>query len=251
MSSVLACPTAASTAPWSLFMSAALEAWKQWIQVVHAGQAQFQDWCEYVLETTIDQLIESVSLGLALLGVENPSADRFLEDQQRSALSLPSSFNKTKRIRSQSRDREQIYKRQKRMSGLHRAGKLLQGYPSLQGAVRCFGNSWLGLKIRSRLEQKMEIVADQVVDWWEGDKEPEEEEEEKKEEEDSAHNCAALSLSSAGSKNADSSSWSPSPPLSGSTMTEMEVSGPEEDEGSLELAMTDQAAKAPLATTVN
>ncbi|KAF9939572.1 hypothetical protein BGZ67_009242 [Mortierella alpina] len=46
MSTVLACPTATSTAPWSLFMSAALEAWRQWIQVVHAGQAQFQDWCE-------------------------------------------------------------------------------------------------------------------------------------------------------------------------------------------------------------
>ncbi|KAG9323462.1 hypothetical protein KVV02_000824, partial [Mortierella alpina] len=200
----------------------ALEAWRQWIQVVHAGQAQFQDWCEYVLETTIDRLID-VSLRLALLGVDNPSADRFLEEQQSpssSSTSSSSSFNKTKRIRSQSQGPEHIRKGQKKMSGiyragLYRAGQLLQGYPSLEGALRSFGNSWLGLKIRNRLEQKMEIDADQVVDWWEGEnadaeKEPEE-------------SCVPHSTTLSSQISDGSSTRSPSS-TSCSTMTEMEES---------------------------
>ncbi|KAF9980309.1 hypothetical protein BGZ75_008578, partial [Mortierella antarctica] len=235
MSTVLACPTATSTAPWSLFMSAALEAWRQWIQVVHAGQAQFQDWCEYVLETTIDRLID-VSLGLALLGVDSPSADRFLEEQQSpssSSTSSSSSFNKTKRIRSQSQSPEHIHKRQKKMSGiyragLYRAGQLLQGYPSLEGALRSFGNSWLGLKIRNRLEQKMEIDADHVVDWWEG----ENAEAEKELEESCVPHSTALS-----SQISDGSSTRSPSSMSCSTMTEMEESGLKELKGSLEIAV--------------
>ncbi|CAO3569352.1 unnamed protein product [Mortierella alpina] len=274
MSSVLACPTSTSNAPWSLVMSAALEAWRQWIQVVHVGQAQFQDWCEYVLETTIDQLIESVSLGLALLGVENPLPDRCLEEQPShtfSSSSSPSlSFNKAKRTRSQSQDRAETYKRQKKMSGLHRAGQLLQGYPSLEGVVRSFGNSWLGQKIRSRLEHKMERVADQVVDWWEGEKDQNEEEQEqgdamvveekKVQEEAAAHHQAAVSsqLSDGPDSSPKSGSWSRSRSrsvsLTCSTMTEMEVADRSKDhEGSLEtvVAAETQAAKSSLATTVN
>ncbi|KAF9576293.1 hypothetical protein EC968_009267 [Mortierella alpina] len=261
MSSVLACPTATSTAPWSLFMSAALEAWRQWIQVVHAGQAQFQDWCEYVIETTIDQLIESVSMGLALLGVENQSTDRYLEEQQSRALSSSlssssssslSSNHKTKRIRSQSQDREQIHKRQKKMSGLHRAGQLLQGYPSLEGAVRIFGNSWLGLKIRSRLEQKMEIVADQVADWWEGENATEPEEQE----EDVSLGASLSSQTSDGSSPrssslSSSSLSSPSSSLSCSTMAEMEVSGSKDREGSLEMVVTTEQVTKAVAISVN
>ncbi|KAG0201623.1 hypothetical protein BGX28_005592 [Mortierella sp. GBA30] len=180
MTSVLACPKA-STQPWSLLMTIALDAWKKWIQTVHAGQAQFQDWCEYLLEMTIDQLIESVAFGLTVLGLESPVImDSVLEDhshrhhsqQQCNQSAVQPLSGKTKRIRQQSRESEESYNKRQKLSGLHRAGKkILKGCPSLEGAVRSFGNSWLGQKIRNRLERKLDMVADQVVDWWVGDDE--------------------------------------------------------------------------------
>ncbi|KAF9976346.1 hypothetical protein BGZ73_008704, partial [Actinomortierella ambigua] len=45
--------------PWNVLTTIALEAWQMWIQTIHAGQAQFQDWCEYVVELAIDQTIDN------------------------------------------------------------------------------------------------------------------------------------------------------------------------------------------------
>ncbi|KAG0281774.1 hypothetical protein BGZ95_010427, partial [Linnemannia exigua] len=213
MPSFLAFPSNA-TLPWSgVFVTIALNAWRQWIQTVHAGQAQFRDWCEYLLETTIDQMIESLSLGLTLLGIEEapPSVgqengavvavglyhhhDDHLQQQQQQQLRLEDVAQeqqtesalqrKTKRIQQKDHDssletwasmdsqQHQQHQQQKAamhqqtLSGLHRAGKILEAYPSIEGVVRNIGNSWLGQKIKSRLEQKLDVVADQVVDWWE------------------------------------------------------------------------------------
>ncbi|KAF9394807.1 hypothetical protein CPC16_010162 [Podila verticillata] len=141
MPSVLAFPTA--SAPWSVLTGIAVDAWNQWIMVVHAGQAQFQDWCVYILELTVEQLIESFSLGLTLIGGR---ADRLLADQE--------------------------VHEEPRLPGLQRAGKVLEEYPSLSGVVQLFGNSWLGQKLRRKLEHKLNKVADQVVDWWEQEPSP-------------------------------------------------------------------------------
>ncbi|KAF9291382.1 hypothetical protein BGZ68_004243 [Mortierella alpina] len=57
-------------------------------------------------------------------------------------------------------------------SGLNRAGKVLEAhYPGLEGVVRHFGQSWLGHRIMEtvQLEEKLDVVADQVVDWWESE----------------------------------------------------------------------------------
>ncbi|KAF9192257.1 hypothetical protein BGZ49_003448, partial [Haplosporangium sp. Z 27] len=161
----------ANNPPWATFMTIALDAWKEWIQTVHAGQAQFQDWCEYLLETTIDRMIESVSLGLTLLGVEDAPSGLQLEGEQKQVaikinhskgdhqgqLSLKTWENPTDAKSQQ---------KKKLSGGMRRVGEILHNYPSLEGVVVTFGNSWLGRKIKSRLEHKLLDRADQVVDWW-------------------------------------------------------------------------------------
>ncbi|KAG0202752.1 hypothetical protein BGX33_009489 [Mortierella sp. NVP41] len=199
MPSFLAFPSNA-TLPWSgMFLTIALDAWKQWIQTVYAGQAQFQDWCEYLLETTIDQMIESVALGLTLLGFEEaPVLDQYrIEeggDPTDSTIAASALQRKNKQIRYTDRDvtietwadshpvtstatttttsvhyqqQQKAIKHQQTLSGLNRAGKILHSYPSIEGVVRNIGKTWLGRKIKSRLERKLDVVADQVVDWWE------------------------------------------------------------------------------------
>ncbi|KAF8943012.1 hypothetical protein BGZ47_005906 [Haplosporangium gracile] len=212
MPSFLAFPSNA-TLPWSgMFVTIALDAWRQWIQTVHAGQAQFRDWCEYLLEATIDQMIESLSLGLTLLGIEeaprsigntNSTAavgsyrQLQVEDgvQDESTLQCKSKCVYQKTLQPahagtttttyitatttittttttttycQQQQLQKAARHQQTLSGLNRAGKILQSkYPSIEGIVRNISNSWLGQKIKTRLEQKLDVVADQVVDWWE------------------------------------------------------------------------------------
>ncbi|KAF9170589.1 hypothetical protein BGX21_008787 [Mortierella sp. AD011] len=159
--------------PWDLFVNNALDAWKQWILTVHAGQAQFHDWCEYLLETTIDHLIESVSLGLKLLDLENGSSHLQLEEgHEQVATKITAQSNDCHQIqllpeaceRSTDARRQQ---QQKLSGGIRRVGQILHSYPSIEGVVLTFGNSWLGRKIKSRLEHKLlDSAADQVLEWW-------------------------------------------------------------------------------------
>ncbi|KAG0092789.1 hypothetical protein BGZ93_001252 [Podila epicladia] len=163
MPSVLAFPTA--SAPWSVLTGIAVDAWNQWIMIVHAGQAQFQDWCVYVLELTVEQLIESFSLGMTLIGGRT-------DDHQQEPLTEFEHEHMTSRRQSLPSSMRLIDQEEPRLSGLQRAGKVLEEYPSLSGVVQIFGNSWLGQKLRGKLEQKLNKVADQVVDWWEQEPSP-------------------------------------------------------------------------------
>ncbi|KAF9436803.1 hypothetical protein BGZ76_002945 [Entomortierella beljakovae] len=173
MPSVLAYPQTTNQS-WTVFANVALDAWKQWIQAVHAGQAQFQDWCEYVLETTIDQLIESVSIGLTLLDIENGPIGSQLEDEKKSAAITKITQNTSRHQRQLSmgpRDgcstSSKNRQKQKLTGSMHRVGQILHKYPNVEGAVRTFGNSWLGRRIKTRLEHKiLDKAADQVVEWW-------------------------------------------------------------------------------------
>ncbi|KAF9299953.1 hypothetical protein BGZ74_008470 [Mortierella antarctica] len=161
MPSVLAFPTA--SAPWSVLTGIAVDAWNQWIMIVHAGQAQFLDWCVYVLELTVEQLIESFSLGMTLIGArtdghqQEPLTEFEHEHMSNHCQPLPPSSERLL---------DQEVQEEPRLSGLQRAGKVLEEYPSLSGVVQIFGNSWLGQKLRGKLEHKLNKVADQVVDWW-------------------------------------------------------------------------------------
>ncbi|KAF8936054.1 hypothetical protein EDD21DRAFT_363378 [Dissophora ornata] len=169
MPSMLAYPTTTPITPWVAFMTIALDAWKQWIQTVHAGQAQFQDWCEYVLEVTIDQLVEGVTLGISLLGVED-SPTGSAEDELKVDLAGQSMEARIDDhlhfgLEQQKHERQRCNKQ----SGIRRVGQMLHNYPSVEGVVLTFGNSWLGRKIKSRLEHKLvDLAAEQAVDWWYG-----------------------------------------------------------------------------------
>lgn len=172
-------------------MTVALDAWRDWIQTVHAGQAQFKDWCEYVLVLTLDQVIESVSLGLTLLGVESAqsltattSRARLMELSEESSESESESeevdvetLDQQDLIRQstpqQPRQQQQYLlesqgqeQGQQNLSGLDRVGKILEGYPSIDGYVKQIGGTWLGMMVKSRLGHKLERVAGQVVTWW-------------------------------------------------------------------------------------
>ncbi|KAG0031455.1 hypothetical protein BGZ81_001233 [Podila clonocystis] len=161
MPSVLAFPTA--SAPWSVLTGIAVDAWNQWIMVVHAGQAQFQDWCIYILELTVEQLIESLSLGMTLIG------GRTYRHQQEPLTEYEHEQLSSHRQSSSLPERLQVQevREEPHLSGLQRAGKVLEEYPSVSGVVHIFGNSWLGQKLRGKLEHKLNKVANQVVDWWE------------------------------------------------------------------------------------
>ncbi|KAF9913720.1 hypothetical protein BX616_009697, partial [Lobosporangium transversale] len=67
----------------------------------------------------------------------------------------------------QHRLEEMLSKRQQRkLAAIHRMSQMLHQYPNIEGAVHTLGNSWLGRKIRNRLEHKLDMAADQVVSWW-------------------------------------------------------------------------------------
>ncbi|KAF9114117.1 hypothetical protein BGX27_000096 [Mortierella sp. AM989] len=166
--SILAYP-ANSSPSWPMFVTIAFDAWKKWSQTVHAGQAQFHDWCEYVLETTIDQLIESLSLGLMFLGVENCPNDLRLEEEQ-NQVSAKVMHNTDCHKEKPAWEGSTNAKRQQQQmlsGGMRRVGKILHNYPTVECVVLTFGNSWLGRRIKSRLEHKLlDRAADQVVEWW-------------------------------------------------------------------------------------
>lgn len=166
MPSVLAFPT--TSAPWSVLTGIAVDAWNQWIMIVHAGQAQFQDWCVYILELTVEQLIESFSMGMTLIGgrIDGQQHQEPLTEYEHEHMSLRS-LSSSKTLLA-----EQEVHEEPRLPGLQRAGKVLEEYPSLSGVVQIFGNSWLGQKLRRKLEHKLNKVADQVVDWWEQEPSP-------------------------------------------------------------------------------
>ncbi|KAG0244565.1 hypothetical protein BGW41_007328 [Actinomortierella wolfii] len=54
--------------PWTVLSTIALEAWQMWIQTIHAGQDQFQEWCEYVIDLAVDQTIENFMTAYRVVG---------------------------------------------------------------------------------------------------------------------------------------------------------------------------------------
>ncbi|KAG0330394.1 hypothetical protein BGZ99_004764 [Dissophora globulifera] len=177
--SMLAYPITTPIKPWALFMTIALDAWKQWIQTVHAGQAQFQDWREYVLETMIDQLIEGVCLGLTLLGLEDVPQDIRLEYESMSiatkqqAIKMESAGEDDSEHDHVDQERPVQFQtdcslQQRKPSGIRRVAVILHHYPTVEGVVVRFGNSWLGQKIKNRLDNKLDTAAAHIVDWWYG-----------------------------------------------------------------------------------
>ncbi|KAF9346824.1 hypothetical protein BGX26_001668 [Mortierella sp. AD094] len=165
----------AALASWPALSSVVLDARKQWIHTIHLTQDQFRAWCEYLLDAALDQTIKSVSLGMTLLGYV-----------QRYPTSPPPPYPYLFSESMESNQEQQHQKLQKRtvldknqgpvepcppkLSGLDRAGKVLEANcPALDGVVRQIGKSWIGQRImeKSRLDQKLDVVADQVVDWWE------------------------------------------------------------------------------------
>ncbi|KAG0256356.1 hypothetical protein BG011_004604 [Mortierella polycephala] len=170
--------------PWTELTAVVLDAWNHWTQTVRAGQGHVQLWCEFILESAIDQTIDIVSWGLTLVGIDCNSVDSELEEQRLSAAGatkrIPSSKSCEQKDCLVYGDHQHQYHRrqqgqehaskgyQRKMSGLDRASKkILEGYPSLDGVIRNIGNTWLGEKIKSRLDYRLDIVADKVMDWWE------------------------------------------------------------------------------------
>ncbi|KAF9562723.1 hypothetical protein EC968_005142 [Mortierella alpina] len=179
-------PTAAASSlvlvSLPILSSIALDAWRQWIQVIHLTREQFQAWSEYLLDLALGQTIETVSFGMTILGCaprpylsapflteydyyHNNSAES--DGAVRQELCQQTTVATIQRSHS-----SQENKVVNRLSGLNRAGKVLEAhYPGLEGAVRHLGQSWLGHRIMAtvQLEEKLDVVADQVVDWWESE----------------------------------------------------------------------------------
>ncbi|KAF9989704.1 hypothetical protein BGZ75_005230, partial [Mortierella antarctica] len=190
-------PTAAAASSLVLvslpvLSSIALDAWRQWIQMIHLTREQFQAWSEYLLDLALGQTIETVSFGMTLLGyAPRPclSAPCLIDDdycyyynslvesdngvQQTLAQELcqrTAAMTTIQRSHPTQEDEAVIVIH--KISGLNRAGKVLvANYPGLEGAVRHLGQSWLGHRIMAtvQLEEKLDVVADQVVDWWESE----------------------------------------------------------------------------------
>ncbi|KAG0348602.1 hypothetical protein BG004_004730 [Podila humilis] len=53
----------------------ALQAWRQWCEVMHHGKEQLCAWCEYMLEMMATQVAQGVSQGLAMLGWQDGPLD--------------------------------------------------------------------------------------------------------------------------------------------------------------------------------
>ncbi|KAG0353158.1 hypothetical protein BGZ54_002385 [Gamsiella multidivaricata] len=177
-----------SSSPWTVFLAIAFDAWKQWNQTVHAGQAQFRDWCEYVLEATIDQLIEGVSLGMTLLRIENgpeceglgaSSHSNAIQDRQQQRQLMQGTQEDCEEVSIETwvdcrldPDQQHHHRRpmmnagQRKLSEMHRVEVILKSYPNIERVIRKFGNTWLGRKFKSRLQQKLDMAAGQVVQWW-------------------------------------------------------------------------------------
>ncbi|KAG0360971.1 hypothetical protein BC939DRAFT_280762 [Gamsiella multidivaricata] len=167
--------------PWPSLTSAAFEAWKQWVQTIHMTKEHFQAWCEYLLDAFLNQTIKTVSFGMALLGFETlpfaPSAYPYKCAESSKDQKDITIQNKGHGIlqmcalqvsQQATRPAGDISK----MSGLNRAGKVLEANcPKLEGVVRRIGTSWIGQQIivTGRLDERLDVVADHVVDWWESE----------------------------------------------------------------------------------
>ncbi|KAF9580321.1 hypothetical protein BGW38_003074 [Lunasporangiospora selenospora] len=167
--------------PLTVFMTIALDAWKQWIQTVHAAAVTLPS---AIVEHTM--LIEELSgLDETCLGPQEAHGDINLHsmdvdvpetsdtaDTDTDTLSGQSNSPRMDLIEISGTESSALAKQKNTLTGLHRAHKLLeQRYPSLERhLVRRFlfaRDGWLGQRIRGRLEQRLDLVADQVVDWWE------------------------------------------------------------------------------------
>ncbi|KAG0212578.1 hypothetical protein BGX28_006014 [Mortierella sp. GBA30] len=182
-------PTAAASdlvlCSWPVLTSIALDAWRQWVEVIYLTKEQFQAWSEYLLDLALGQMIETVSLGLTVLGCDpRPVLPSTPSSLPSSSLSMCCSLHELTEDMNEPDHQKRLCQtvvttrtihqetsvHQVKLSGLDRAGKVLEAnYPGLECVVRQIGKSWLGHRIMAtvQLEQKLDIVADQVVDWWE------------------------------------------------------------------------------------
>ncbi|KAG0250516.1 hypothetical protein BG011_008273, partial [Mortierella polycephala] len=166
-------PTLSLSMP--VFSSIALDAWKQWIQTVHLTQDQFRAWCEYLLDAALGQMIDGVSLGLTFIGCDPcpPTRHSIADKNQQWAHEYTDSMSLAQQqLTSCHYSHHDHHSAAAKISGLHRAGKVLEAnYPALEGVVRQIGRSWIGhrIMVTSRLEERLDVVADQVVDWWESE----------------------------------------------------------------------------------
>ncbi|KAF9324266.1 hypothetical protein BG006_000712, partial [Podila minutissima] len=162
----------------------ALQAWRQWCEVMHRGEDQLCAWCEYVLEMMTAQVAHGVSRGLTMLGWQDGPLDiccptttlfgeydsycRQMEEEEKEPNASATATEMSPSPHALS-SHPSLSK-----SGLHRAGKvLLTEYPTLitplNNKLQTLGGSWLGQKVLTRsrggaLEQTLDSVADQVVD---------------------------------------------------------------------------------------
>ncbi|KAF9956590.1 hypothetical protein BGZ70_009818 [Mortierella alpina] len=185
-------PTAAASSlvlvSLPLLSSIALDAWKQWVQMIHLTKEQFQAWSGYLLDLALRQTIETVSFGMTILGcAPRPclSAPALMDYDYHYNYCNPAESDSSVQhaLAQELRQRTTVMTIQKshppqedeaihKISGLNRAGKVLEAHhPGLEGAVRHLGQTWLGHRIMAtvHLEEKLDVVADQVVDWWESD----------------------------------------------------------------------------------
>ncbi|KAF8924466.1 hypothetical protein EDD21DRAFT_372476 [Dissophora ornata] len=177
---------------WPGLSSVVLDAWKEWVQTVQLTREQFQAWCEYLLDMAFNQTMTAVSFGMALMGCEtlvlSPSSYPFLfqnwppmqrkqqKEQAQQTWTIPSEDSEPC-VKSQCFEPSQQATlsaecSSAKLSGIGRAGKVLEANcPALEGVVRQIGSSWIGQRIivTSRLDQKLDVVADHVVDWWESE----------------------------------------------------------------------------------
>ncbi|CAO3564210.1 unnamed protein product [Mortierella alpina] len=183
-------PTAAASSlvlvSLPVLSSIALDAWRQWVHMIHLTREQFQAWSEYLLDLALGKTIETVSFGMTILGcAPRPylSAPALMDYGNYYCSPAESGSGVQQALAQELCQRTTVMTIQKshpspqedeavhRMSGLNRAGKVLEAhYPGLEGAVRHIGQSWLGHRIMATVHlEKLDVVADQVVDWWESD----------------------------------------------------------------------------------
>ncbi|KAF9953647.1 hypothetical protein BGZ72_005253 [Mortierella alpina] len=187
-------PTAAASSlvlvSLPILSSIALDAWRQWVQIIHLTREQFQAWSEYLLDLALGQTIETVSFGMTILGcaprpcLSAPTLVDYDYDHYNNPVETDSKMQQVlaqelcQRTtvmtvhKSHSPQENEAIQAANKISGLNRAGKVLEAhYPALEGVVRHLGQSWLGHRIMAtvQLEEKLDVVADQVVDWWESE----------------------------------------------------------------------------------
>ncbi|KAG0321977.1 hypothetical protein BG000_003049, partial [Podila horticola] len=145
-------------------------------------------WCEYVLEMMTAQVAHGVSRGLTMLGWQDgpldiccPTTtlfgeyDSYYRQMEETEEKEPSTKVTTTEVPPPQVSSPSSLSK----SGLHRAGKvLITEYPTLitplNNKLQTLGGSWLGQKVLTRsrggaLEQTLDSMADQVLDWYESE----------------------------------------------------------------------------------